>query len=146
MNRVQKIECFNLFITALSVGASLGTVILLARVVGMPKAWLGMLLMGFMGLIGFGPSLFRNQKDQNSVPLDERDLLIHKRAASAAYIATYIFFLTFCAGILNSVGINGQVPGYMLLILLAGGFVVLMLAKAIALIIQYGHTGKGEKS
>jgi len=142
MNRAQKIECFNLFVTALSVGASLGAVILLARLVGMPKAWAGMVLMGLMGLMALGPLIFRNQKDQDSVAFDERDLLIHKRAESTAFIATYAFFVTFCSVILNSVGITGQVPGYMLLILLAGGFVVLMLAKTLALIVQYGWGGK----
>jgi len=145
MNRAQKIECFNLFVTALSTGGSLGAVILLARLVGMPKAWAGMALMGLMGLMVLGPFIFRNEKGRDKVAFDERDMLIHKRAASAGYIATYVFFLTFCSGLLNSVGINGQVPGYMLLILLAGGFVVLMLAKALALIIQYGWRNKGEK-
>jgi len=142
MNRDRKIYCFNLFVTALSVGASLGAVILLARSIGMPRAWAGMALMGFMGLMALGPLLFRNQKDQDSVPFDERDILIHKRAESAGYIATYAYFVTFCAAVLNNVGINGQVPGYTFLILPAGGFVVLMLAKAIALIIQYGWGGE----
>ena len=142
MNRAQKIECFNLFVTALSTGGSLGIVILLTRLVGMPKAWLGMGFMSLMGLMALGPLIFRNQKEQDSVPFDERDMLIHKRAESAGFIATYVFFLTFCSCLLNSVGLNGQVPGYMLLIMLAGGFVVLMLAKALALIIQYGREGK----
>lgn len=145
MNRVQKIACFNLFVTALSAVASLGAVILLTRLVGMPKAWAGMALMGLMVLMAFGPLIFRNQKEQDSVPFDERDVLIYKRAESAAFIATYAFFVTFCSVTLNSVGMNGQVPGYMLLILLAGGFVVLTLAKALALIIQYGWGGEGEK-
>jgi len=145
MNRAQKIECFNLLVTTLSTGSSLGTVILLAHLVGMPKAWAGMALMGLMGLIALGPFIFRDEKGQDRVAFDERDELIHKRASSAGFIATYAFFLAFCSVVLNSVGINGQVPGYMLLILLAGGFVVLMLAKTLALIIQYGRGGKGEK-
>ncbi len=146
MNRAQKIECFNLFVTALSISASLAVVSLLTRLVGMPKAWAGMMLMGLMGLMAFGPLIYRKQKDQDRVPSDERDLLIHKRAESTAFIATYAFFVTFCSVILNSVGINGQVPGYMLLILLAGGFAILMLTKALALIIQYSWRDKGEKS
>jgi len=143
MNRAQKIECFNLFVAALSTGLSLGAVILLARLVGMPKAWVGMVLMCLMGLMAFGPLIFRNQKDRDRVVFDERDILIHKRAESAGFIATYAFFVTFCAAMLNSVGINGQVSSYMLLILLAGGFIVLMLAKTLALIIQYGWRNKG---
>ena len=145
MNRAQKLACFNLFVTALSTGGSLVAVILLVRLVGMPKAWAGMALMGLMGLMAFGPLLFRNEKVQDRVPYDERDVLMHKRAASAGFIATYVFFLTFCAVVLNSVGLNGQVPGYMLLILLAGGFVVLMSAKALALIIQYGWRNKNHE-
>lgn len=145
MNRAQKIACFNLFVTALSTGVSLGAVILLARLVGMPKAWAGMVLMGLMGLMVFGPLIFRNQKGKDSIVFDERDILIHKRAESAGFIATYAFFVTFCAAMLNSFGINGQVPGYMLLILLAGGFIVLMFAKALALIIQYGLRNKDKE-
>jgi len=145
MNRAQKIACFNLFVTALSVGLSLGAVILLARLVGMPKAWAGMALMGFMGLMASGPFIFRKEKNRDKVQFDERDVLIYKRAESAGFIATYAFFLTFCAGVLNSVGINGNVPGYTFLILLAGGLIVLMLAKALALIIQYGWGGKDGK-
>ena len=146
MNRAQKIECFNLFVTALSTGGSLVAVILLARLVGMPKAWAGMAVMGLMGIMALGPFIFRNEKEQDRIAFDERDMLIHKRAESVAFIATYAFFLTFCASVLNNVGINGQVPGYLLLILLAGGFVVLMSAKSLSLIIQYGKGGKGDKS
>jgi len=145
MNRARKIECFNLFVTALSIGSSLGVVILLAQLVGMPKAWAGMVLMTLMGLMALGPIIFGEKEDEERVQFDERDTLIHKRAESAGFIATYAFFVTFCSVVLNNVGITGQVPGYMLLILLASGFVVLMLAKALALMIQYGRSGKGEK-
>lgn len=139
MNRNQKISCFNLLITGLSLGASLGAVLILARLIGMPKAWAGMALMGLMGLIGFGPLIFRKQNDKDVVSFDERDLLIYKRSESTAYITTYAYFITFCAIVLNNIGINGQVPTYVLLIMPAGGLVVLMLAKAIALIIQYSR-------
>jgi len=102
--------------------------------------------MALMGLMALGPLIFRSPKDQDKVPIDERDVLIYKRAESAAYTATYAFFVAFCSVILNRVGINGQVPGYMFLILLAGGFVVLMLTKALALVILYGRGGKDYES
>jgi hypothetical protein len=142
MNRAQKINCFNLLVTALSTGASLGAVILLTRLVGMPKAWLGIGFMGLMGLMALGPLIFRNQKEQDNVVFDERDVLIYKRVESVALWTTYAFLLTFCAVILNKVGMYGQVRGYIFLILVGGGLVVLMFAKALALIIQYGWKGK----
>ena len=143
MNRIQKIECFNLFVTSLSTGSSLVAVILLARLVGMPKAWVGMAFMGLMGTIALGPIIFRKKGEEDKVQSDERDLLIHKRSESVGFITTYAFFVTFCSLILNSFGVNGMIPSYLLIILLAGGFVVLMSAKALSLIIQYSWGGKG---
>ena len=142
MNRAQKIECYNLFVTGLSIGTSFGVVILLARLVGMPKAWLGMAFMGLMGLMALGPWIFREQTNRDLVAFDERDVLIHKRAESAGYITTYAYFLTFCAAVLNSVGLTGKVPGYMFLIAVAGAIVVLMFAKVTALLILYGWRDK----
>ena len=131
MNRKQKILCFNLLVAGFSIAASIGTVILLTKLFGMPKAWAGM---------------FRDQNDTDTVPYDERDLLVYKRSDSIAFGATYAFFITFCSILLNRIGINGQVHGYMFLIMIGGGIVVLTFAKAFAIIILYGRGAKGEKS
>jgi hypothetical protein len=146
MNRKQKILCFNLLVACFSLATSIGTVILLAKLIGMPKAWGGMFVMLSMGFMSLGPFIFRDKNDEDTVPYDERDLLIYKRSELAAFCATYGFFITFCSIVLNKVGIYGQVHGYMFLLMLGGGIVVLLFAKALALIILYSQTSKGEKS
>ena len=144
MNRKQKILCFNLLVAGFSLAASIGTVILLTKLIGMPKAWAGMFAMVLMGLMSLGPSIFRDQNDKDKVPYDERDLLVYKRSDSIAFGATYAFFITFCSIVLNKVGMNGLVHGYMFLIMVSCGIVVLMFAKAFALIILYKRGAKGE--
>jgi len=142
MNRAQKIACFNLFVAALSIGVSCGAVVILALIVGLPKAWLGMSFMGIMGLMALGPIIFQEEKDQDKVKFDERDLLIQKRASLTGYSASYAFFVAFSMVAWSVVGKGGLVPRNLLPIMVCGGLFVLMVTQSISLMVQYSRGGK----
>ena len=146
MNRAQKIECFNLFVTALSTGGSLGVVILLARLVGMPKAWAGMALMGLMGLMVLGPFIFRNEKGRDKVAFDERDNLIYERSLTVAHYVLWPFLVAACMIPCVILGTRGTIPVYVLPIILGGGGVIVTVVQSVAILVQYDWGDKGEKS
>ena len=141
MNRAQKTAWFHL-LTAVSLGVSFGAVIILALIVGMPKAWLGM---GFMGLMALGQLIFRKEEDRNKVQFDERDLLIQKRASLWDYCASYGFFVAFSSITYSVVGKGDLVSVNILPIMIVGGVVVLLTMRSVAVLVQYGRSGKGEK-
>ncbi len=142
MNKTQKGAWFQL-LTAMSLGISFGAVIILALTVGMPRAWLGM---GFMGLMALGQLIPRKEGGRNKVQFDERDLLIEKRASLWGYCASYGFFVAFSSVTYSVVGKGGLVSVNILPIMVIGGVVVLLLVRSVAILVQYGRAGKGEKS
>ena len=141
MNRQQESAWFQL-LTAMSLGISFGAVIILSLIVGMPKAWLGM---GLMGLMALGQLITRKEEDRNKVQFDERDLLIQKRASLWGYCASYGFFVAFSMVTYSVVGKGGLVSVNMLPIMVIVGVVVLLLVRSVAILIQYGWKRKGGK-
>ena len=71
MNRLQKMAWFNLMIIAISLGLCVGATTVLALLIGMPAALAGFVFMGFGGIIGISPIIFR--KRRKPVTFDERD-------------------------------------------------------------------------
>ena len=144
MNRAQKIALYNLIVIIASLtitGAAIG---ILAIVYGMPKALGGLGFLGIGALIGLSRILFR--KKRGEISFDERDLLIFRRAAFAAYSTFWFLFTAACMIPWWILETGASIRVVVLPCMLAGGFVIVQLIQSIAILVQYGWTGKGEKS
>ena len=146
MNRVQKIAWFNLVVILIGLVLSGIAVAVLAFVAERPlRAAPGGL--GFMGIIGFtglSPFLFRKAKRQ--VEFDERDQLFRMRAWFLGYSASYLFFVIVCMTTWLIYGPKGTISVNVLPLTALGGLMALILVHSLAILGQYGRTGKGEKS
>lgn len=85
MNRAQKIALFTLVMLVVALVLSLIAVCVAYFGFGLPlrRAASGFGFIGVMGLSALAPLLFRKNKQE--VQLDERDLLIKRKAMLAAY-------------------------------------------------------------
>jgi len=149
MNRAQKIAWFNLVVILMCLllsGIAVAVLAFLAFVAELPlRAALGGL--GFMGIIGFtglSPLLFRKAKGQ--VEFDERDQLYNMRAWFLGFCASYLLFVIVCMTTWFIHGPMGTISVNVLPLTVTGGFMALILVHSLAILVQYGWGGKGEKS
>ncbi len=141
MNMAQKTAWFQL-LTAASIALSFGSVIVLSRIIGMPKAWFGMC---FMFLMILGQLIFRKKGEQNRVQFDERDFAIARNATTWGHSSFYGYIISFALIAYSLVGQGGLISVNILPIMAAGGFVVLLTVRSIVTLCAYVGTGKGDK-
>lgn len=142
MNRAQKTAWFTLAVMSLAVGVSLGAFCIGLFVLGVPahRAAGAFGFLGLIGLVGLTPLLFR--KGEGKVPCDERDVMIQRRAAFAAYAIFWVLFVAaamipwFILGPEETITVN-YLPWMVL-----GGMFVVMLVQSIVILQQYGWTGR----
>ena len=140
MNRLQKIAWFNLIVLLVSLALTGAAVGILAVIIGMPRALGGCGFLGISGLLGLAPILFR--KKQGQPELDERDLLIFRRASIVAYSIFWVYFTFACMAPWLILDQGATIRVVMLPVMLAGGFVIVQLIQSIAVLVQYGRGGK----
>jgi hypothetical protein len=144
MNRAQKIALYNLIVivaTLTIVGAAVGILYILY---GMPKALGGVGLVVISFVMGLSPILFRKKRGQSS--FDERDLLISRKATIAAYFTSWVFFTAACMVPWLVLECGATIRVVLLPCILVGGTFVFIFVHSIAILVQYGLGGKGEKS
>ena len=149
MNRAQKIAWFNLVVILIGLvlsGIAVAVLAFLTLVAERPlRASLGGLgFMGIIGLTGLSPFLFRKAKGQ--VEFDERDQLYNMRAWFLGFCASYLLFVIVCMTTWFIYGPKGTISVNVLPLTVIGGFMALALVHSIAILAQYGWTGKGGKS
>jgi hypothetical protein len=146
MNKWQKEARFTLIIMGLALALSLSAVFVLRYVFDF-KWHNAMGGFGFIGLLGLSRvdlSMFRINKKKP--PLDERDLLIKRKAMIAAYWGFWPIFVLMAMAPFFVYGPNGKVPAtYPCWMVFVGMFVVITLY-SIAILNEYGWRDKGEKS
>ncbi len=93
MNRAQKTAWFTLAVMSLAVGVSVGAFCIGVFILGVPahRAAGGFGFLGIVGLVGLTPLLFR--KGEGKVRCDERDTMIQRKAAFAAYAIFWVLFV-----------------------------------------------------
>ena len=155
MNRAQKIAWSCLITVSISLILGIIAVVIFYLIFGMPKALWGFVLMsiglpgvfGIMGIGGLGAlSQLIFKKGQGKVRFDERDQLFYMRAWFLGYSASYLFFVIVCMTTWFIYGPKGTISVNVLPLTVIGGFMALMLVHSIAILAQYGWTGKGGKS
>ncbi len=102
------------------------------------------LIFGFMGLSAFW--LYRKKQSSAEVESDERDDLIKKRAVQVCFISVWFLLITSYVILWHIIGIDGSIPLCILPFIYLGVFAAAILVYNIAVLIQYGWGGKGEKS
>ena len=143
MNRWQKIAWFNLIVISATLALTGIVVAVLAVKVGMPKAWGGLGMLGFFGLMGLSSVIFR--KDKGKVGFDERDQLINYRAVLGAYSFFWLIFTAVCMIPFFILGPGGSISVRMLPFMLVGICISLQLVHSVAILVQYGRERKGAK-
>jgi hypothetical protein len=127
MSATQKFAWFNLAVIAWTLGA----VLLLLPLLG--KGALGGF--GFLGLLGFGPFIFRKKPGQ--VLIDERVTLIQRRSWVLAYSLYWVAFVL-AATVLSAVvyGQEGVVPVWVVQSSVFCGFMLVQALASIATLVQ----------
>ena len=99
-----------------------------------------LLVFGFMGVSAL--IFFRNKQSQTEIESDERDALIKKRGAIAAFISIWILLAASYLVLWITLGIGASIPVYVLpLIYLEIGLFVLVVYN-LAVLVQYYIGGK----
>ncbi len=102
------------------------------------------LIFGFMALSAF--LIYRRKQSSAEVESDERDDLIKKRAVLICFISVWFLLITSYAILWHIVGLDGSIPLCILPLIYLGVFFAAMLVYNVAVLVQYGRGGKGEKS
>jgi hypothetical protein len=93
-----------------------------------------------------GIFFLRRKQSPNEPESDERDKIIKQRAWIASFISTWILFLAASVIPQFFVGLDGSIPVWLLPIVTVSLFYPVLFVYAVAVLIQYGWTGKGDKS
>ncbi len=143
MNRAQKTAW--LLVITISAGFVLSciAVVILYIKTGMPTALAGFMFMAVAAFGGLGPLIFK--KDKGSITFDERDKLIKRRAALAGFGTSYLFVCLACMIPFSILGPKASISVIWLPNIWAGTFLTAFFVHSVAILVQYGRTGKGEK-
>ncbi len=142
MNRMQKIAWFLVVTISLGVIFSIAATILLYAKLGMPKAQAGLAFLAIAGLGGLGPLVFK--KDKGAVACDERDRIINRRAALAAFTIAYLFVGLACMLPFFVLGPDGSISVTWLPMIFMGAGLITFFVHSAAILVQYGRGTKGE--
>lgn len=144
MNKWQKEARFTLIVMGLAVASSLTAVGVLRFVFDFTwhSATAGF---GFMAIGGLGcvdPSMFRIKSKKP--PLDERDLLVKRKAMIAAYWGFWPIFVLMAMAPFFIYGPDGKVPVIYLCWMVFVGLFVVMTLYSMTILNEYGWRNKGE--
>jgi hypothetical protein len=141
MNRWQKEARFTLAVMGLALALSLTAVGVLRFVFDFKwhSAMAGFAFMALMSL-GVDPSMFRIKSKKP--PLDERDLLIKRKAMVAAYWGFWPIFVLMAMVPCFVYGLDGKVPAIYLFLMVFFGMFVVRTLYSIAILNEYGWRNK----
>jgi len=146
MNREQKMAWFTLIMMGSGLVLSLAAVSAAYFGFGLPirRAVGGFAFSGVIGLSGLAPVLFKKHKGK--VELDERDVLIKRKALLGAYSIFWFLFVLAAMIPFFVLGPKGKVGVWYLACVVLGGMFVVMLVQSIVTLEEYGWREKREKS
>ena len=144
MNRAQKTAW--LLVITISAGFVLSciAVVILYIKTGMPTALAGFMFMAVAAFGGLGPLIFK--KDKGNITFDERDKSIKRRAALAGFGTSYLLVGLACMIPFFILGPKASISVIWLPYIFGGAGLSMFFVHSVAILIQYGWTGKGEKS
>jgi hypothetical protein len=143
MNRLQKLAWFNLIVIAATIIVTALAITIEIRIRGYSTTGLWVFVALLLPL-KFKSYLFK--KSPNKVLSDERDELIQKRAITVAYTVFWWVFLISSFSLFLIIGPKNVVPTITLPLMVIAGALFIQAVCSISILVQYGWTGKGEKS
>ncbi len=147
MNKTQKEAWLNLVGTLLCIAVIIWVVarfVILKTVPGaFERFWP---LAVFCVLMVTSTVLLRRKQSQAQVDSDERDTLIKYRAVVACFVSVWILLAAATTIPRFMVGIKGSIPAWLLAFINVGVLIGAMLVYSVAILVQYGLSGKGEES
>ncbi len=146
MNRYQKLAWYNLIVITATIIITSTAVAIEFNIRG--YSTIGGWFVAILVLLKFKPFLFKKPQGQNKVVCDERDSFIIKRAVSFAYTTFWWVFIvsSFAVHIFMGMGPKSSVPTITLPLMAVGGALFMKIVCSVAILVQYGRGGKGEKS
>jgi len=145
MNRQHKIAWFGFTVIVTALALSVAAVAVAYFAVGLPmrRAVGGFGFMGLTGLLGLSPLLYK--KGQGKVTLDERDHMIQRTAALAAYSIFWFLFVIAAMIPFFILGPQGRISVQYLPVLVLGGGIIVWFVQSIITIEQYGWRKDGHE-
>lgn len=137
MNRAQKIAWFNLIVIPLG-----SAMVLLTVFMEFPDLVSAIGLVVVFVLVFTSPAFFRRKPGQ--ISFDERDAIINQRAMLIGSCAAFGCIGGQILVKLMGIGLEGFVRIYEVIAIYISGLICLIVAKSLAILIQYGWSGKGE--
>ena len=148
MNRLQKLAWFNLIVITTTIIITSTAVAIEVHMRG--YSTIGGYFVAILALLKVSPFLFKKPHGQSKFVFvsDERDDFILKRARSFAYTTFWIVFFvsSFAVHIFMGMGPKSSVPTITLPLMAVGGCLFMKILCSVAILVQYGWGGKGEKS
>ena len=146
MNRYQKLAWFNLIVITATIIITTTAIVVEIHMRG--YSTIGPCFFVIIALLRLKPFLFKKPQGQDKVVSDERDKFIVKRAVSFAYTTFWIVFFvsSFALHIFMGMGPKSSVPTITLPLVAVGGALFMKIVCSVAILVQYGRTGKGEYS
>lgn len=89
--------------------------------------------------------LRRIRKKKGKIAFDERDQFVVRRAALAAYLVLWLYFVIACVIAWWIVGPHGSISVNVMPLTLAGGLAIFGFVHNLAILIQYGWSGKADE-
>jgi len=145
MNRYQKLAWFNLIVITASIIITTTAIAIEIHIRGYSTiGW--WFFVAILALLKFKPFMFKKPQGQDKVVCDERDTLIVKRASSFVYTTFWIVFILLCFLLFILIGPKNSIPTITLPLMAVGGALFLQIVVSVAILVQYGRGGNGEKS
>ncbi|MBL7153235.1 MAG: DUF2178 domain-containing protein [Phycisphaerae bacterium] len=142
MNRLQKIARFNLIVVLTSLSLSAIAIAALYFIARLPiqRALGGFGFIGIYALTAFSPLLYK--KEPGKVDVDERDLLIQRKASLGAYTIFWCLFVLAAMIPIFVLGPDGTVSVKYLAGMVFGGMATVILVQSIVTLEEYGWRNK----
>jgi hypothetical protein len=144
MNKSQEQAILWLFLMPLSAAICGGLLIGLVYVEGpsLRRTILFSLFAVWTGLFWLWILLQQKMRRKSRVTFDERDEIIHKKAALAGYVGVWLYFVAACVVPWWIVGPQGKISSSILPVILIGGIIAFSIVQSLAILIQYGWAGR----
>jgi hypothetical protein len=143
MNRQQKIAWFTLAVITATILITSAAITIEIHMRG--YSTIGPCFIVILVLLKANPFLFKKPQGQSKVVCDERDHFIRDRAVSIATTAFWYAFYLSCFLLWFIIGPQNYVPTITLPLIALGGALFIKTTAAVAILIQYGRSGDGDK-
>jgi hypothetical protein len=144
MNRVQKIAWYQLIVIISGLVITGAVVAFVVHTKGSKYVHFGLMPLLLLAFVHFDRVFFPLKAGK--IAFDERDDMIRKKAVTVAYTVFWVAFIFGCISPLLVLGPKASISVSVLPLMLFCAAIVIRIVWSVAVLIQYGRGGKGERS